>query len=245
MLGEKNSGKIKLKFQARLMGKWLTSCPAWWCLQYLGWFYSNLHGPTLLNRQSSITACYWIMPLDVVFFPTISEVFMSVFFSCSRFKDYQDTWKSRLCGICSHSHRSRSVLAGRGLASSRQAPHCPPTQVYLVHTHGHTRTQTRTHTHRQYTDLKTWHRCTGIMQRIIRLAVFLWLLRETATLIINNCPFTENGREPNKSAIWSLLSVLYFCCSSQAQTAKTRADWGSLLSTAPHVESWSDSRLPA
>lgn len=147
------------------------------------------------------------MPLCVfvLFFLYFWGIYVCVC-SCSRFKDYQDTWKSRLCGICSHSHRSRSVLAGTGLASSRQAPHCPPTQVYLVHTH--------TQTHTQYTDLKTWHGCIGIMQIIIRLAVFLWLLRETGTLIINNRPFTENSSEPRASAIWSLLSVLYFCCSS-------------------------------
>lgn len=37
-----------------------------------------------------------------------------------------------LYDICSDSRHSRSVLAGRGLASSRQAPHSLPTQAYLL-----------------------------------------------------------------------------------------------------------------
>lgn len=49
---------------------------------------------------------------------------------------YQDMRKSTLCGICSHSRHSRSVLAGRGLASGRRAPRSLPIQAYLsTHTH--------------------------------------------------------------------------------------------------------------
>lgn len=54
---------------------------------------------------------------------------------------YQDMRRSTLCGICSHSHHSRSALAGRGLVSHTQAPRSLPIQAYLSNTHTHTHPQ--------------------------------------------------------------------------------------------------------
>ena len=59
---------------------------------------------------------------------------------------YQDMRKSMLCGIWSRSRHSRSVLAGRGLASNRRAPRSLPIQAYLS---PYTQTHTHTHTHKQ------------------------------------------------------------------------------------------------
>lgn len=134
------------------------------------------------------------LPLNLVFL-SISMLFMPEI--CTWFMDYRDTWKSRLCGICSRSHRSKSVLAGRGLASSRQAPHCPPTQAYLATcTHRHTDT---THTFKNMTWMHSNHAENDLV---------------VTTLIMNNSPLTESGSEPHGSAIFDLSSVLYFCCSS-------------------------------